>query len=58
MKKTWFETTLCWKCPTVYPMDDRECPHCHAPNANVDFEAARIALEREREDYLVSFIEE
>jgi len=35
-----FDTTLCWRCPTVYPMNDRDCPNCHATNANVDFEKA------------------
>lgn len=36
MEKILFKTTICWRCPTVYPMTDHDCPHCHATNANVN----------------------
>jgi len=45
------QTTLCWRCPTVYRMVDSECPHCHAANANVDIDKVRAeaAADRKRE---------
>ena len=58
VKKVWFETTLCWNCPTVYPLVDRDCPHCHALNRNTDPQKAQFAIDREREDCLVSYIQD
>lgn len=36
--------TLCWRCATVYRMRDESCPHCHATNANHDYEKARAEM--------------
>jgi hypothetical protein len=38
--------TLCWNCPTEYPIDAKQCPHCHATNANVDPDAAQLEMKR------------
>lgn len=48
MEKIYFRTTLCWKCSIVYPMQDRECPQCHAANANVDTEKALAEMAAEQ----------
>jgi len=43
-------TTMCWKCNHVYPIDAPRCYKCNAANANVDPDKAQAEAWNERPD--------
>ena len=42
--------TLCWRCSTAYSETCGHCPKCGATNANVDYKAALVEMNQDRQD--------
>lgn len=47
--------TVCWRCNKQYDIDQKQCPHCEATNANVDTEKA---VEEMKKDFATKTTEE